>query len=94
MNWKDYDKAMYDIIENNSKFKKLKKDPTLLKEGQIQRFIRTLKKQGVFDENTYENIHPVRSQPSRLYDTPTLHKSFTNVPPLHPIVSFIVLIII
>ena len=45
MSQKDYDKAMYDILDN-SKFKKLKKDPTLLKEGQL-RFIRTLKKQGL-----------------------------------------------
>ena len=33
MNRKDYDKAMCGMLENNSKFKKLKKDPTLLKEG-------------------------------------------------------------
>ena len=46
MNRKDYDKALYDILDSNSKFKKLKKDPTLLKEGQL-RFIRTLKKQGL-----------------------------------------------
>ena len=89
MNRKDYDKAIYDILESNSKFKKLKKDPTLLKEGQLQHFIRTLKKQGVSDENTYENIYPVGSQPSRLYGTPKLHKSFTNFPPLRPIVSSI-----
>ena len=44
MNWKDYDEAMYDILENNSKLKTLKKDPTLLKEVQLQSFIRTLKK--------------------------------------------------
>ena len=44
MNRKDYDKAMYDILENNNKFKELKKDPTLLKEGQLGRFIKTLKK--------------------------------------------------
>ena len=43
MNRKDYDKAMCDILEENSKFRKLKKDPTLLKEEQLQRFIRTLK---------------------------------------------------
>ena len=36
---------MFDILENNSKFKKLKKDPTLLKEGQLQRFMKTFKKQ-------------------------------------------------
>ena len=89
INQKDYDKAMYDILENNSKFKKLKKDPILLKEGQLQRFIGTLKKQGVFADNTYENIYPVGSQPSWLYGTPKLHKSFTNVPPLCFIVSSI-----
>ena len=44
MNRKDYDKVMYDILENNSKFKRLKKDPTLLKEERLQCFIRTLKK--------------------------------------------------
>ena len=33
MNRKDYDKAMCGMLENNSKFKKLKKDPTFLKEG-------------------------------------------------------------
>ena len=46
-----------------------------------------MKKQGVFDESTYENIYPVGSQPSRLHGTPKLHKSITNVPPLLPIVS-------
>ena len=79
---------MYNILDSNCKFKKLKKDLSLLKEGQLQRFIRTLKKQGLFFENTYENIYPVGSQPSRLYGTPKLHKSFTNVP-LCPIVSCI-----
>ena len=51
MNRKDYDKAIFDILENNSKFKKLKKDPTLLKEGQFQRFIRT------FDEASLIKTH-------------------------------------
>ena len=32
---------MYYIPEVKSKFKKLKKDPTLLKERQLQHFIRT-----------------------------------------------------
>ena len=31
MNRKDYDKAMYDILEDNSKFKKLKKRSNLIK---------------------------------------------------------------
>ena len=89
MNRKDHDKTMHDILENNRKIKKLKADPTLLKEGQLQCFIITLKKQGVFDENRYENTCRVGSQPSRLYGTPKLHKFFTNVPPLRHIISSI-----
>ena len=80
---------MYDILENNNKFKELKKDPTLLKEGQLERFVKTLKKQGVFDDSTSENIYPVGSQPSRLYRTPKLQKLFTDVPSFCPIVSSI-----
>ena len=49
---------MYDILEENSKFQKIKKDATLLKEVQLQGFIRTANK-GVFDEKLYENIHLV-----------------------------------
>ena len=41
MNRNDYDKAIDDILDDNSKYKKLKKKPILLKEGQLQRFIRT-----------------------------------------------------
>ena len=86
MNRKGYDKAMYDILDGNSKFKKLKKDPILLKEGQL-RFIRTynvllelLKKQGIFDENIYKNIDLIESKHSRLYGTPKIYKTFTNIP--------------
>ena len=48
---------MYDILEKNSKFKteKLKTNTTLLKQGQLERFIRTLAKPGVFDESIYAN---------------------------------------
>ena len=41
MNRKQDDKVMCDILEANNRFKKLKKDPTLIKEGQLKRFYRT-----------------------------------------------------
>ena len=85
MSRKDYDKAMYDILEDNSKFKKLKKVTTILKKGQLQHFISTLNK-GIFGEIIYEDIFPAGSQASRSYVTPKLHKSLTSIPPLRPIV--------
>ena len=35
-----------------NKFKKLNKDPTVTREGQLQLFKRKIKDKGVFDENT------------------------------------------
>lgn len=67
---------MYDILKDNSKFRKLKR-PDLIKRRTKKIFTRNLKKQSVYDENTYENIYPSGSQPSRLYGTSMLHKSFT-----------------
>ena len=55
---------MYDILEDNSKSNNLKNVPILLKEGQLKRLIRTLRKAVVFDENRYENKYLVGSQPS------------------------------
>ena len=88
MSRKKYDYAMYDILENNNTFETLKKGPTLLKE-QLQCFIRTFFKKNkvFFNENTYENICLVGSQPSRLYGTHKHHKSFTDVHLLCLIVS-------
>ena len=53
-------------------------DPKLRK-GQLQRYLRELKKKQQFlDDVTYELIYPSRSQPSRLYGTPKDHKIKSN----------------
>ena len=44
LNRDDYTKKFFDISSDTSKFKKLPADPTLLREGQLQRFLRKLKK--------------------------------------------------
>ena len=39
----EYVNKIYAIINDTSKFKKLSSDPTILREGQLQQFLRTLK---------------------------------------------------
>ena len=46
MNRKDYICGMNNIINDRSKFKLLTEDPTSLREGQLQRFLRKLKNEG------------------------------------------------
>ena len=70
----------------------MQSDLTLRREGQLQRYLRKLKKNGVFDSVTYRNIYPTGSQPVRLYGLPKLHKvkdPHSTLPPLRPIVSSI-----
>ena len=65
-----YNKAMVDLLRDNSKFKKLECDLTLRREGQLQRFLRNLKKNGLLNSNIYREIYSTGSQPARLYGPP------------------------
>ena len=82
---------MYALSSDKNKFKKLSEDPTKLREGPLQRYLRELKKKQFLDDATYEHIYPSGSQPSRLYGMPKVHKIKSNyeVPSFRPIVSSI-----
>ena len=86
-----YKSKMYELLNDESKFKQLTSDPTKLREGQLQRYLRKLKNKGYFDESIYDYIYPAGSLPSRLYGTPKIHKikEKSDIPPLRPIVSSI-----
>ena len=46
---------------------KLSSDPTIGREGKLQRFLRTLHKKGFSSKEQYENIYRSGSLPARLY---------------------------
>ena len=50
LNRKDYICGMNNVINDRSKFKLFTSDPTSLREGQLQRFLRKLKNEGFFNE--------------------------------------------
>ena len=87
----DYDQGILKIINDASKFRPIKEDPTLLREGRLQRLLRKLKKDGHLDSEVYENIYPKGSQPARIYGLPKMHKDRgpNSAPPFRPIVSSI-----
>ena len=86
-----YNQQMYVLLSNKNKFKKLSEDPTKLREGQLQRYLRELKKKQFLDDATYGRIYPSTSQPSRLYGAPKIHKIKSNseLSSFSPIVSSI-----
>ena len=47
---------MYALSSDKNKFKKLSEDPTKLREGPLQRYLRELKKKQFLDDAIYEHI--------------------------------------
>ena len=76
---------MNNNINDRSKFKLLTEDPTPLREGQLQRFLRKLKNEGFFNDDVYKSVYPMGSRPARTYGLPKLHKIFDSVPAFRPI---------
>ena len=73
-----YVKKIYAIISDTSEFKKVSSDPTILREGQLQRFLRTLKNKDFFTDESYDKIYPSGSKPASVYGIPKIHKLNSN----------------
>ena len=82
---------IYDIINDNTKFREIVEDPTIKREKQLQRFLSKLKKEGQFKQEEYENVYPTGSRAARIYGLPKIHKLKTTNDKLtvRPIISSI-----
>ena len=76
---------MLDIFGDVSKFKVLSSDPTIYREGQLQRRLLRLKKRDFFTGKEYE-VYPGGSNPARAYGLLKMHKPFETIPKFRPIV--------
>ena len=64
MNRKDYICGMNNIINDRSKFNLLREDPTSLRQGKLQKFLRKLKNEGFFNDDVYTSVYPTGSRPA------------------------------
>ena len=89
LNGADHMEGIISIINDTHKSKELDNDPTIIREGKLQRFLRNIKKHGKVDKEIYSTICPSGSQPVHNYGLPKMRKiqPFNAVPPLRPIVS-------
>ena len=72
---------MYQILADESKFQKLSNDPTILREGKLQRFLRKLNKEGFFLVNNYMKVF-IRL----VHNLPDKVKRKSEMPPFRPII--------
>ena len=73
-----YKSKMYELLNDESKFKQLGSDSAKLRKGQLQPYLRKLNNKGYFDNSVYDYIYRAGSLHSRLYDTPKIHKVKEN----------------
>ena len=69
-----YIQKIFEIIKDRTKFKELSTNPTIIKEGQLQRFLRSMKDKSIFTKENYEKIYPNCSKPAFIYGTRKIHK--------------------
>ena len=60
-------RKIYEIIKDRTKFNELSIDPSIIREGQLQRFLRSMKDKNIFTKETYEKIYPGGSKSWHLY---------------------------
>ena len=87
-----YIQKIFQIIKDCTKFKELSTDTTVMSEGQLQRFLRSMKDKNIFTRENYEKIYPSGSKPAFIYGTPKIHKlkhNNINELSLRPIISSI-----
>ena len=86
-----YDRKSLEMISDIIKFKKVKDNPTLTRERQLQDFLRINKDKNLFDENTYKKIYSCGSKLASIYGLPKTVKMFfdSNDFSLRPVISSI-----
>ena len=84
MNKNEYLLKMYEIINDSSKFKCLRNDPTIGREQSLITLLNRLLKEKSITEQFHKMASPKGSNPGRLYGLPKVHKS--NIP-LRPVLS-------
>ena len=64
---------MTELITDQKKFRKLKKDLPLKRERALERTLCEISKKYIFSEIEYSNLYPKAIKPARLYGTPKTH---------------------
>ena len=89
MNKQDYHSKMYDILNDQTKFKAVDGNiykNTIKLENRVWTFLRKLKSNQVINLKQYDILKPTGSTPGRLYGLPKVHKENT---PCRPVLSAI-----
>ena len=71
-------RIIYNIIKEHTKFKGFSTDQPIARDGQLQRFLRSMKYKQGFAKEFYYKIYPSGFKPAFIYGTLKIHKLKSN----------------
>ena len=74
MNKSDYHSKMLHILDDKTKFSRVKSDNNLSNLSRFQRFLRCLKSKKLLEEDDYRRIYPSATSLPAMYGLPKIHK--------------------
>ena len=87
-----YIRKIFEIIKDRRKLKEISTNLTTIREGLLQRFLRSMKDKKIFTKEKYEKIYANDSEVMFIRGTPKIHKLKRNIindSSLRPIISSI-----
>ena len=84
LNRDEYIQKVGEVIDDDSKYRILRRDPTVKTENKISNALKYLQQQGYIDDKLHDRLTPRYSNPPQLYGLPKIYKDGA---PMRPIVS-------
>ena len=83
----DYISSLDKMFSDASKFKKIYRDPTLMRMNSLQRYLNGLFNKGEISEQEKKDMRPMAAQLGRAHGLPKTHKEFDTIPKFRPIID-------
>ena len=83
MNKSDYHAKMLHILDDKTKFSRVKSDNNLSNLSRFQRFLRRLKSKKLLEEDDYRRIYPSATSLPAMYGLPKIHKPTVPLDPFY-----------
>ena len=83
----DYYNSMERIFNDKTKFKVINNDPTFRNLASVQNYLNTLVSRSELTENDKMEMRPKSARLGRAHGLPKIHKDYTNIPSVCPIVD-------
>ena len=78
-----YNEKIGNIVDDDSAYRRLTRDPTTRVEKVVEQ-IRALHRKGLIPDKLKDQLTPGYSNPPQIYDLPKIHKDGTSLRPIKP----------